>query len=179
MAVTIDWLVSSVVHWSHGGEHGVVGHGVVGHVGQAVELAADSSQEGGETEGSLGVEVGLLKLTGTPGDLSLPSCWSDCAQWVTDTKIAPDLTFILKYPGKPVPSLTTQDALINRSGLSFPPGNREQQAVGPGPNPTPSPSEQTTQYVLLMIVNSTAKVKHGSLGVTKHVSLVVVIQEHD
>ena len=54
VAVTIDWLVSSVVHWSHGGGHGVVSHGMVGHVGQAVELAADSGQEGGETEGSLG-----------------------------------------------------------------------------------------------------------------------------
>ena len=32
VAVTIDWLVSSVVHWSHGGGHrgvdGVVGDGV-------------------------------------------------------------------------------------------------------------------------------------------------------
>ena len=60
MAVTVDWLVSSVVHGSHGDrgrgvEDGSVSHGVVGHVGVGVEpdISAGSGQDSGDTEESL------------------------------------------------------------------------------------------------------------------------------
>ena len=59
MAVTIDWLVSSVVHWSHGGrqrcwQDGSVSHGMVGHVGVSVEpdISGGGGQDSGETEKS-------------------------------------------------------------------------------------------------------------------------------
>ena len=51
VAVTIDWLVSSVVHWSHGGGHGVVSHGVVGH-GDMGGVAEHDVLGGGEELGS-------------------------------------------------------------------------------------------------------------------------------
>ena len=55
VAVTIDWLVSSVVHWSHGGGHGVVSHGMVGHVGVGVEpdVSTGSGQDSRQAEESL------------------------------------------------------------------------------------------------------------------------------
>ena len=60
MAVTVDWLVSSVVHGSHGGrqrcwEDGGVSHGMVGHVGVGVEpeVSTGSGQDSGQAEESL------------------------------------------------------------------------------------------------------------------------------
>ena len=60
MAVTVDWLVGSVVDGSHGGGHrgvqdGGVGHGVVGHVGVGVEpdVGAGGGQDSGDTEEGL------------------------------------------------------------------------------------------------------------------------------
>ena len=60
VAVTIDWLVSSVVHWSHGGgqrggQDGGVSHGMVGHVGMGVEpdVSTGSGQDSRQAEESL------------------------------------------------------------------------------------------------------------------------------
>ena len=60
MAVSVDWLVGSVVHGSHGGGHrgvqdGGVGHGVVGHVGVGVEpdVSTGSGQDSRQAEESL------------------------------------------------------------------------------------------------------------------------------
>ena len=60
VAVTVDWLVSSVVHWSHGGRDGRVddgvSHGVVTEVTDVPdELGGGSGggQDSGETEESL------------------------------------------------------------------------------------------------------------------------------
>ena len=59
MAVTIDWLVSSVVHWSHGGGHRGVEdgsvNGMVGHVGVSVEpdISGGGGQDSRQAEESL------------------------------------------------------------------------------------------------------------------------------
>ena len=60
MAVSIDWLIGSVVDGSggtshSGGEDGGVGHGVVGDVGVGVvpEIGGGSGQDGGQTDESL------------------------------------------------------------------------------------------------------------------------------
>ena len=60
VAVTVDWLVSSVVHGSHGGrqrcwEDGGVSHGMVGHVGVGVEpeVSTGSGQDSRQAEESL------------------------------------------------------------------------------------------------------------------------------
>ena len=61
MAVSIDWLVGSVVDGSNGTGHGggedggVVGHGVVGHVGVGVEaeISGGSGQDGRQAEEGL------------------------------------------------------------------------------------------------------------------------------
>jgi len=69
VAVTIDWLVSSVVHWSHGGgqrcwEDGSVSHSMVGHVGVSVEpdISGGSGQDSRQAEESLHVCDVVLSL---------------------------------------------------------------------------------------------------------------------
>ena len=56
MAVTVDWLVGSVVHGSHGGGHRGVQDGGVGHgvgVGVVPDVGAGGGQDSGDTEEGL------------------------------------------------------------------------------------------------------------------------------
>ena len=55
MAVTVDWLVGSVVHGGHGGGHRGVQDGGVGHVGVGVvpDVGAGGGQDSGDTEEGL------------------------------------------------------------------------------------------------------------------------------
>jgi len=64
VAVTIDWLVSSVVHGSHGGGHRGVEDGSVSHMGVGVvaDISAGGGQDSGDTEESL--HVGVIVLSG-------------------------------------------------------------------------------------------------------------------
>ena len=69
MAVSIDWLVSSVVDGSQstghsGGQDWSVSHGVVSHVRVGVEadVSAGSGQDSGKTEEGLEMDEMLLEL---------------------------------------------------------------------------------------------------------------------
>ena len=56
MAVTVDWLVGSVVDGSHGGGHRGVQDGGVGHgvgVGVVPDVGAGGGQDSGDTEEGL------------------------------------------------------------------------------------------------------------------------------
>jgi len=63
VAVSVDWLVGSVVDGGHGTGHGcgkdgsVMGHGVVSDVGVGVEpeISGGSGQDGGQAEEGLHV----------------------------------------------------------------------------------------------------------------------------
>ena len=86
MAVTIDWLVSSVGDGSNGGRHrggqdggvshGMVSHGMVSHVGVSVEpeVSTGGGQESRQAEESLGGGGVFNLIIMISSQLSVLSC---------------------------------------------------------------------------------------------------------